>query len=134
MDRSAIERLLRRWTKDAITDRRLETFDDLLAEDVVDRTTTPPSRGVAAFKARAGAVYAAFSEIDVSVDDLIVDGDALAWRWTLTGTHVGPFAGVAPTGRRVTLRGVNFQRVAGERVIEHWTLADVHGAIQALRQ
>jgi predicted ester cyclase len=40
---------------------------------------------------------------------------------------------VAPTGRRVTLRGVNFQRLEREKVVEHWTLLDVFGAMQSLR-
>jgi predicted ester cyclase len=89
--------------------------------------------GVASFKARAGAVRTAFADIEIRVDDLVVEGDAIAWRWTLTGTHVGTFAGVAATGRRVSLRGVNFQRIEGDRVAEHWTLVDVFGATQALR-
>jgi len=69
----------------------------------------------------------------IAVDDLLMDGDALAWRWTLTGTHVGPFAGTAPTGRRATLRGVKFQMIRGGRVAEHWTLIDVFTAMQPLR-
>ena len=89
--------------------------------------------GVESFKARAGAVRAAFADIEIMIDDLVVEGDSIAWRWALTGTHVGTFAGLAPTGRRASLRGVNFQRLKGDRVVEHWTLVDVFGATQALR-
>jgi len=105
----------------------------VLAEDVVDRSGPTPVSGVESFKARAGAVRGAFASIQIVVEDLIVEGDAIAWRWALTGTHVGLFAGLAPTGRRATLRGVNFQRLKGNRVAEHWTLVDVFGAMQALR-
>jgi predicted ester cyclase len=62
--------------------------------------------------------------------DLLIDGDRIAWRWALTGTHVGPFAGIGPTGRPVTLYGVNFQRLKDDRVIEHWTLVDIFGSMQ----
>jgi steroid delta-isomerase-like uncharacterized protein len=133
MDRHDIERLLKRWTQDAIAAGRLETFDELLAEDVVDRSGPAPTTGVESFKTRAAAVRAAFADIAIVAHDVLVDGDAIAWRWTLTGTHVGAFAGLAPTGRRATLRGVNFQRLRGERVAEHWTLVDVFGALQGLR-
>lgn len=135
MDRKTIERLINRWTQDAIADGHLDTFDELLTPDVIDRTTTPPSRGVEPFRARTAAVRAAFAEIDVQIEDLVVDrdGQSIAWRWVLRGTHVGTSAGLAPTGGRATLRGVNFQRIAGERVVEHWTLVDVFGAMQALR-
>lgn len=133
MHRRDIERLVERWTNEAMAQGRLEAFDELLVPDVLDRSAPPGSRGLDSFKARAAAVRTAFSEIEMHVEDLLVDGEAIAWRWALTGTHVGSFAGVAPTGRRVTLRGVNFQRLRGERVAEHWTLADVFGVTQALR-
>ncbi len=100
---------------------------------LIDRSGAVPMSGVESFKARTGAVRAAFADIEIMIDDLIVEGHAIAWRWTLNGTHVGPFAGVEPTGRRVTLRGVNFQRLKDDRVIEHWTMVDVFGAVRALR-
>jgi predicted ester cyclase len=133
MDRKDIEKLARRWTLEAIAGGRLDVFDELLVQDAVDRSGPAPTVGVESFKVRAAGVRAAFSDIQIVVDDLLVDGDAIAWRWTLTGTHVGPFAGLAPTARRVTLRGVNFQRLKDGRVAEHWTLVDVFGAMQALR-
>jgi predicted ester cyclase len=133
MERTDIDRLVTRWTRDAIADGRFDTFDDLLTPDAVDRSGPVPVLGVESFKVRAGVVRAAFAGMQIVVDDLVIEGDAIAWRWTLTGTHVGPFAGLAPTGRRATLRGVNFQRLKGDRVAEHWTLVDVAGALQALR-
>jgi steroid delta-isomerase-like uncharacterized protein len=133
MDRADLETLVHRWTHDAMADGHLEVFDRLLARDAVDRSGPAPAVGIESFKARAGAVRAAFADIQIVVDDLLVDGDRIAWRWTLTGTHVGSFAGLAPTGRRATLRGVNFQRLKDGRVAEHWTLVDVFGALQGLR-
>ena len=133
MDRDAIERLVQRWARDAIAEGRLETFDELLAADACDRSGPTATRGVETFKARVAAVRTAFADIDVRVDELIVDRDAIAWRWTLTGRHVGAFAGVPATDRPTTLQGVNFQRLGGGRVVEHWTMVDVFGAVQRLR-
>jgi steroid delta-isomerase-like uncharacterized protein len=133
MNRTDIEKLVQRWTQEGVAEGRLDVFDELLAKDVVDRSGPTPLIGAASFKARAGAVRTAFADIGIRVNDLVVEGDAIAWRWTLTGTHVGPFAGLAPTGRRVSLHGVNFQRLEGDRVAEHWTLLDVFGATQTLR-
>jgi predicted ester cyclase len=131
--RADIERLVQRWTQDAIARGHLDVFDELLAPNAVDRSGPSPALGVESFKSRTAAVRSAFAEIAITVDDLLVDGDAIAWRWTLTGNHVGPFAGLAPTGRRAALRGVNFQRLEGGRVAQHWTLVDVFGAITGLR-
>jgi steroid delta-isomerase-like uncharacterized protein len=133
MDRDEIERLVRRWTQEAIAEGRLDTFDEILTEDVCDRSGPVTSHGVEPFKVRAAAVRAAFADIEIRVEDLVVDGEAIAWRWALTGTHVGTFAGVAAIGRRITLRGANFQRLNLGRVVNHWTMVDVFGATQALR-
>jgi steroid delta-isomerase-like uncharacterized protein len=133
MERRDIERLVQRWTKEAIADGRLDVFDELVAESVFDRSEAASAQGVQSFKARAAAVRAAFADIDIRIEDLIIDGDAIAWRWALTGTHVGSFAGVPPTGRRVTLHGVNFQRLKNDKVIEHWTMVDAFSVTQALR-
>jgi len=133
MDRAEVEELVQRWVRQTIVEGRLDTFHELLTRDVVDRSRSALAMGVESFKARAAAVGAAFADIEVVVDALVVEGDAIAWRWTLTGTHVGPFAGASATGRRVTLQGVNFQRLRDGRVAEHWTQIDVLGALQALR-
>ena len=122
MERGAIQELVRRWLQDAIGGRKLEVFDELLSVDS------------APFKQRAAAIHAAFSDLQTSVDELLIDGDNIAWRWSVSGTHVGDFGGVAPTGRRVTLQGVNFQRLEGGRVAQHWTLADTAGVLQQLRR
>ena len=42
----------------------------------------------------------AFSDFTMDVDDMIVDGDTVAARFTLSGTHTGRFADIEPTGRR----------------------------------
>jgi steroid delta-isomerase-like uncharacterized protein len=133
VDRQAAEALVHRWMKQGIEQGRLEVFDEILAPDVIDRSGPTPSRGAACFKTRAAAVRAAFAESEVHVDDLVVEGEAIAWRWALAGTHVGSFAGLAATGRRATVRGVNFQRVLGGKVTEHWTMVDVAAALQALK-
>ncbi len=72
--------------------------------------------------ARTRAVHGAFRDIVVTPIDVVVEGDAVAWRFHLAGTHVGPIGGIAATGRAVVLEGVNFQRVReGIVVVEHWT-------------
>ncbi|HXK20599.1 MAG TPA: ester cyclase [Polyangiaceae bacterium] len=127
MERNAIEELVRRWLNEAIRDGNVAIFDELLAEGVCDSSGGTKVFGSAPFKRRAQAVHSAFSSIEVAVEELVIDANRAAWRWSLTGTHTGAFAGVAATGRRVTLRGVNFQRFEAGRVAEHWTLADLAG-------
>jgi steroid delta-isomerase-like uncharacterized protein len=133
MDRQEIEKLVERWATEAVAAGREEAWAELLADDVVDRSGPTESHGRESFKARARAVSAAFGSRHVNVDALVIEVDRIAWRWTLTGTHTGAFLDVAPTGRVITLRGVNFQRLRGGVVVEHWTLADLAGLARQLR-
>jgi predicted ester cyclase len=112
---------------------QVEVFDHLVAPDAVDHSGPTAVRGVEGFKSRTLAVHAAFAEIEVVVDDLLLDGDMLAWRWTLTATHRGPFLGVAPTGKRVRMTGMNLQRVAQGVVVEHWSNADQLGLLRQVQ-
>ncbi len=53
-------------------------------------------------------------------------------RWTFHGSHEGEFAGIAPTGRRVTLAGINIDRIAGGKFVERWYQMDSLALIQRL--
>jgi predicted ester cyclase len=75
--------------------------------------------------ARTRAIHAAFEGVEVVAGDVVVEGDAAAWRWRLSGLHVGALAGVAPTRTRKTLEGANFQRLRGGIVVDHWTIVDL---------
>jgi steroid delta-isomerase-like uncharacterized protein len=127
MTKAEVEALVRRWAFEAVAGGKLEVFDELLDEGVRDLSGATPSIGRETFKARAAAVQKAFGDLEIHIDELIIDGDRIAWRWTMSGTHIGPFLNVPPTGRRAQLRGVNFQRLEGGRVLEHWTLVDALG-------
>jgi predicted ester cyclase len=133
MERSDAQRLVERWLYDGICAGNLSAFDELLDDDARDLSGPTPLSGRDSFKQRASAVHGAFTNLTAKLDALLVEGDELAWRWSLTGTHSGPFAGVSATGRRVTLRGVNFQRLSGGRVVAHWTLVDLAGLLAELR-
>lgn len=121
-----------RWLS-GIRTGNVAVFDEILDQGVCDQSGSTPTYGAESFKRRARAVHEAFSDIETTLDDLVTEDPRIAWRWSLTGTHTATFAGVAATGKRVTLRGVNFQRIEGERVTLHFTLADTLGLLESLR-
>jgi predicted ester cyclase len=133
MDRSQAEALAQRWASAGVAKGEVEVFDELLSADAIDHSGSTDVRSVEGFKVRTRAVHAAFTDIAVVVEDLLVDRDKIAWRWTLTGTHHGPFLGASPTGRRVTLTGINIQRVANGVVVEHWSNADQLGLLRQVQ-
>jgi predicted ester cyclase len=63
---------------------------------------------------------------------LIAEDDLVAEVFTASGTHRGEMMGVAPTGREVSLRGINVFRVRDGRITERWGRLDDLGFLQQL--
>jgi predicted ester cyclase len=77
------------------------------------------------------ASHRAFPDLVVVVLDQLAEGDKVATRWRASGTHQGPFAGIAATGRPVTITAMHLHRVADGQLIEHWEEIDL---LRLLRQ
>lgn len=101
------------------------TFDEIADPGVIHhwgqgRDTV----GIPDLKASTQAFFVAFPDLAMTFDDVLVDGDKVVIRWTLTGTQEGPFFGIAPTGVTATWTGVNIYRIACGKVVESWGEAD----------
>ena len=59
-------------------------------------------------------------------------GSAVVARWTMRGTHRGPFNGAAPTGRTFASDGLSLHRITGDRIAEDWEYGDDVGVLQSL--
>jgi len=66
------------------------------------------------------------------INDLIAEGDRVAARITMTGTHTGNFCGIPATGRRVEFSRIYVVRIANGRIVEHWGEEDGVGLLQQL--
>jgi predicted ester cyclase len=74
----------------------------------------------------------AFPDWHAGQEAHIAEGDLVAERFTARGTHQGELMGVAPTGREVTLAGINIFRVQDGKIIERWGRTDDLGFLQQL--
>lgn len=68
----------------------------------------------------------AFPDARLAIEQMISEGDLVAFRFTLAGTHQGVFQGIAPTGRRVEVPGLDMVRLRNGRLTEHWGGADLN--------
>ena len=66
----------------------------------------------------------AFKDLTYSVEQMITDGDMVATRLTMSGKHIGPFMGAAPTGIDFNIGVLMMDRVVDGRIVEHWANAD----------
>jgi steroid delta-isomerase-like uncharacterized protein len=108
-------------------------IDELVAGDFADHSAAPGlAPGREGFKQMMLPFRAAFSQPRSTIDDAIVDGDKVAWRWTFQGTHTGPLMGIPATGKAITLSGITIDRVAEGKIVERWNEADFMGLMQQL--
>lgn len=73
-----------------------------------------------------------FPDSRISIESCIAEGDTVVTRWTLTGTHQGVFQGIPPTGRPVKFAGLEFNRVAEGKFVEHWAMFDNLALLQQI--
>ena len=66
------------------------------------------------------------------IEVLMAEGDEVWMRFSTSGTHRGPLAGIAPTGKRVGVHVVALMRFAEEKIVESWTFADEFGLLLQL--
>lgn len=79
-----------------------------------------------------GTLLGALSEPHLTIDDALQEGDKVAVRYTLSGTHTGELMGVPATGRSVALTGQSIFRFSGAKVVERRQAADMLGLLVQL--
>lgn len=93
--------------------------------------TLPPLDPDGQIKRLAG-FRAAFPDIEITVEEVIADGDRLAFRSIMRGTHGGEFLGIAPTGRTVTVGLVDVIHFKDGRFEEQWGGPDLFDLLRQL--
>jgi len=89
-------------------------------------------KGVEGYKDLAAAVRAAYPDMHFHVDDVVAEGSKVVSRWTATGTNLGEWRGIAPTGRKVMFTGMSIVRFEGGKQVEVWATEDDLGWMQQL--
>jgi steroid delta-isomerase-like uncharacterized protein len=112
----------------------LSAVETYLSPGFVDHDPTLPSSqpGPAAIREAAAYFRRAFPDWHSDIEQLIAEGDLVVERFTARGTHTGELMGVAPTGRELTLRGINIFRIHGGQITERWGRLDQLGLLQQL--
>ena len=80
--------------------------------------------GPAGIRANYDSTITSFSDVSFTRDEVICDGDRVVVRYTMLGTHTGPFMQLAPTGKSVSVPGIGIYRVADGQIQESWVVRD----------
>lgn len=123
--------LVQQFFEQVINQRNIAALDQFVPPRGAVNHTVPagmPQQG----NQLLGLYLGAFPDGQVTVEDLLADGDKVVARISLRGTHQGAFRGIAPTGKPITLMGIHIFRIANGKAVEHWGLMDRLAALQQL--
>lgn len=87
----------------------------------------PP--GVSGARAFYESIFAAFSDLELIIDETIAEGELIAARFRTTGRHSGEFMGTPATGNSIVLEGQTILRFVDGRIAERWQAADMLGLL-----
>lgn len=125
--------LIRRLHHELLTERDLDVVDRFFAPDFVSHNNPPGfPPGVEGVKQFFAMFRDAFQDAAVTIDDIVAEGDRVAVATTLTGTHEGELMGLAATGRKVSVTGIDIVRTDAGRIVEHRGLTDIVGLMRQL--
>lgn len=128
---ASVEAVARRLYDDLWNDERYDVAGELFHPDF-----HPPGQpGLAGAAAKIAAIRgyrAAFPDLRITVDQVVVGVAEVAVRWTMTGTDTGGFRGRPATGKPVRAWGVDFLEFKDGRIVNDWVGADWLGVFLQL--
>jgi steroid delta-isomerase-like uncharacterized protein len=104
-----------------------DALDDIVSQDYV--LHPEEVRGAEGLKEMVAGYREALSGLQVVVEQQFTEGDYVATRFTIRGTHDGDLMGTPPTGKEVAFSGITISRCEGGRIAEEWEITDTVGLL-----
>ena len=125
--------IVRRWIEEGWNKHNLAVIDEVYAPNFVQHEPEPQTvKSSEALKQYVGTYLTAFPDLQLSIEDLIGEGDKVVWRFVSNGTHTGPFMGIPATGKKGVITGIVIFRLENSRIAEAWLNIDALGLLQQL--
>lgn len=126
--------IVRRVIEEVWNRGNLAVIDEIVADHYVghDPSVPMPIQGPEGFKTWVGVARNAFPDFHIDLDDLVAEGDRIAGRITMRGTHRGDLAGIPATGRQVSFGGIFIRHLEDGKFVEGWDQADMVSLMQQL--
>ena len=135
MSVEANKAFLRRYIEEVWEKQNPAAVDDFLAQDYRRyRSPTTAALTREGQKQLLTGFRAAFSDIKLTVEEMIAEGDRIAFRSTMRGTHQGEFLGIAATGNPVTVRLLDVIRIQDGKIVEQWGGPDTYDLLRQIQQ
>jgi predicted ester cyclase len=116
----------------AVNARDTSAFPELHTESYIQHSGRSPN-GLAAQIENFRGIFGRMPDLQMQAEDRIIAGCKVVARMTVSATHTQPLLGIAPTGKRFTMRTIDIWRVENGKFAEHWDIVDFPGLQKQLR-
>ena len=119
---------IRQFMERAFNQGDLAAVDEHLAKDAVDHQEPAGTDFCVHLKEVISGMRRAFPDLHFEIHQVLAEGDIVAFRSTMTGTHLGPLtldatrAPLPPTGKSVSVPHMHFVRIVNGKGHELWHL------------
>ena len=117
----------------------INTASEKLAQELISPDAifhvpgrSDPMRGPAGYLAIIGMMRGGFPDIQWTLEEMVAEGDRVAARFTMRGTHKGSFFGVPPTGKKIEVKAINLYRLRDGKFVEETGVPDLLGLLQQI--
>jgi steroid delta-isomerase-like uncharacterized protein len=117
----------------------INTANEQLSNELISQNATfyvpgnpEPMRGPGGYLAIIEMMRSGFPDIQWTLDDMVAEGDKVAARFTMRGTHSGTFFGVSATGRLIEVKAMNFYRFTNGQIVEEHGMPDMLGLLHQI--
>jgi steroid delta-isomerase-like uncharacterized protein len=117
----------------------INTASEKLAEELISSDAVfhvpgraEPVSGPAGCLEIIGMMRGSFPDIQWTLEEMVAEGDMVAARFTMRGTHRGTFFGVPPTGKAIKVQAMNFYRLSGGKFVEERGQPDLLSLLQQI--
>ena len=123
----------RRFMEEVFNKGNLKAADEFMSKSFIEHNPFPgQGPGVEGFKQVMSALRQAFPDLSLAVDDIFADGEKVVIRSTMKGTHKGNFMKMPPSGKKISVEGIDIVRMADGKAVEHWGILDSLTMMQQL--
>jgi steroid delta-isomerase-like uncharacterized protein len=125
---AALMRAVEAWNSGDV-----DSYMELYAENIKLHAGTYDFPDKKAVEGMYKGFHAATSDLRLDIHETLGDGDRLAVRYTVTGTHTGELMDIPPTGREISITGITIMHFENRRVVERWDSDDSAEVLSRLR-
>lgn len=112
--------LIRRFFNDVLNAGNYDAVAQYIAEDYIDHNASENPQGVEGYQQHMAAVLHTYGDFHVTLQFQVAEDDLVVSYIVATGIHQNGWLGLQPTGRVVTMTGINIDRVKNGKIVEHW--------------